>query len=148
MPVKYYLYVSGISIILISLFSGCGSDDNWVEQHGYGPVEEKIELGDMDVQLARKGMDLFNSYCSACHAMEASISGPAMRRAVQIRTPEFIMNYILNPAENLENHPVGQELSGRYAINMANMGLGVEEARAIYEYFRYYDEHGADPDVE
>jgi len=138
--------------ILLSLFfvagiSACGNGDGqWVEDHGYGPITEKLELSEIDSEFALKGKQIFDSYCAACHAMNSEISGPALRRVVDQRTPEFVINYTLNPRENSEKHPVGQELSEQYSGMMNDTGIDKEEALAVYEYMRYYNEHRADPE--
>lgn len=135
--------------ILLLLAAACGNGEGdqeaWIEEHGYGPVNEPVDIGELNAELASEGRTIFNTYCTACHAMDSSISGPALRPVAGSRTPEFIMNYILNPTENRENHPVGQQLGEQYTMRMVNMGLDTDQARAIYEYMRYYNEHREDP---
>jgi len=46
------------------------------------------------------------------------------------------MNMMLNPQEMYTRHPVVKELLGQYMTQMANLGLTVEQARAIVEYLR------------
>ena len=46
------------------------------------------------------------------------------------------MNMMLNPQEMYTRHPVAKELLGQYMTQMANLGLTVEQARAIVEYLR------------
>jgi len=136
-----------LSVIIIIGITACGnSDEQWVEEHGYGPITDKLELSEIDSDLALQGKQIFDSYCAACHALNSQISGPALRRVVDKRTPEFVINYTLNPRENSENHPIGQELSEQYSAMMFDTGIDEEEAIAVYEYMRYYNEHRADPE--
>lgn len=128
---------------LLLLITACG--DNWEEDHGYGPVTEPIELGEISVERAATGEQIFGTYCAACHAMESSISGPPLGDIADKRTAEYIINYTLNPRENRQNHPIGQQVADEYPGVMSDMGLSQEEARSVYEYLRYYAEHGEDP---
>ena len=55
---------------------------------------------DIDENMATEGMLLFNSKCTSCHSIsfEKRI-GPGMKGVISRRTPEWIMNMILNPLE-------------------------------------------------
>lgn len=139
---KCYFTFPALFLILFLVLFACGNTEQWTEQHGYGPVTEPIELGDTDEDLALEGKEIFRTYCEACHAMNASISGPALGRVADRRSAEFVINYTLNPAENRQNHPVGQQLSDEYPAIMTNTGISREQARAVYEYLRYYSEEG------
>jgi len=145
--IKWHLLF--LAVFLLSILIACGNGDgdqrSWTDEHGFGPVDEPMETGELSTELASEGRTIFYTYCTACHAMESSISGPALRQVPANRTPEFIMNYILNPTENRENHPIGQQLGEQYTMIMVDMGLDRDQARAIYEYLRYYNEHGEDP---
>lgn len=130
-------------LILFLVLIACGNNgEQWTEQHGYGPVTEPIVLGETDENLALEGKEIFRTYCEACHAMSASISGPALGRVADRRSAEFVINYTLKPAENRQNHPIGRELSVDYPAVMANTGISRDQARAVYEYLRYYSEEG------
>jgi len=133
-------------MLLFLLFTACGDGEVWEDQHGYGPVTTPIEKSDEpDQQLAIEGKQVFETFCDSCHGLGSSISGPALGRVAENRTGEFFMNYTLNPAENRRNHPVGQELSERYSASMVSTGISEDQARAVYEYLRYYSKHG-EPD--
>ncbi len=128
------------------LFISCtGNGDSWTAEHGYGPVTETLELGEISESKALEGAQIFASYCAACHTMTASISGPALGRTVNHRTPEFIVNYTVEPRENRMNHPIGQELADQYPGIMTNTGVSVEEAIAVLEYMRFFAEFGEEP---
>lgn len=128
------------------VLTGCSSNgEEWTEDHGYGPITEPIDLDEPNEQLALKGKQIFETYCEACHGMNTSISGPALGDIAEKRTPEFVINYTLNPAENRRNNPIGQELSERYSASMTNTGISEEQARKVYEYLRFYNLKG-EPD--
>ena len=103
---------------------------------GIGPVSE-LALAEVDQGLVAKGEDLFNKNCSACHKPDKRYIGPAVSGVTERRTPEWIMNMILNPTEMIQKDPLAKQLVGEYnGAVMANQNLTEEEARAILEYFR------------
>lgn len=136
-----------IVILLTLLLFACeDSEEQWITEHGYGPITEELQFDEIDADFAYEGKQIFDTYCAACHSMNSQISGPALRQAVENRTPEFVINYTLNPRENSEKHPNGQELSEQYSAMMFDTGINKEEAIAIYEYMRYYNEFREEPE--
>lgn len=105
---------------------------------GVGPVKSLV-LGEIDAEMVKKGEELFNGKCSACHKMDVRVVGPALGGITKRRTPEWIMNMILNPNEMTQKDPIAKRLLGQYATAMANQSLTEDEARSILEYFRNYD---------
>lgn len=106
---------------------------------GIGPIQSKIELGPIDDALAQKGEKLFNEKCTACHKIEERYVGPALKGITERRTPEWIMNMILNPMEMTQKDPQAKELLAEYLTQMTNQNVSQEDARAILEYFRKID---------
>lgn len=150
LSLKRRLHQSGLALLVLALVTACGNGEQvdteeWVQDHGYGPVTQTVDVSDLSTSLASEGREIFSRSCVQCHAMDSRLMGPPLRQTVDRRTPEFIMNYILNPTENRENHPVGQELAQQYPAPMISMGLSRDDARAVLEYIRYYNEHGEDP---
>ncbi len=105
---------------------------------GIGPISH-VELGALDDALATEGEALFNKMCTACHKMDARHVGPALADVTERRTPEWIMNMILNPDEMTKKDPDAYALIAEYIAPMANQSLTEEQTRAILEYFRKYD---------
>lgn len=106
-----------------------------MQDKGIGPVTE-LTLGPIDSDLAAKGGSIFKSNCSACHKMDKRRVGPPLRGVTTRRTPEWIMNMIINPSEMLEKNAQAKELLAEYATQMADQNLTEDEARAILEYLR------------
>ncbi|HHG84701.1 MAG TPA: cytochrome c [Bacteroidetes bacterium] len=102
---------------------------------GIGPVSS-VELGDVDDAMVAEGMELFKTKCSACHKIEKRYIGPKLAGVTTRRTPEWIMNMILNPEEMVANDPIAKKLLMEYNSPMANQSLVEDEARKILEYFR------------
>lgn len=103
---------------------------------GKGPIKTLV-LGDLDQAMAAKGQEVFKTMCTACHKTDKRFIGPAPKGILERRTPEWVMNMILNPENMIENDPLAQDLIKEFnGAPMANQNLTEEEARAVLEYFR------------
>lgn len=107
---------------------------------GIGPVKSVNLTDDIDQALAVRGKTTFENLCSACHKLDRKFIGPKMMGVTEIRSPEWIMNMILNPEEMIQKDPIAKQLllESNMAV-MANQNLTEEEARSILEYFRSLD---------
>lgn len=105
-------------------------------EHGIGPVTERIEIGELNKELASKGGDIFAMKCEACHSLDQRVVGPELGEVLDRRSPEFVMNMILNPGGMTKEHPVGKELLQEYMSIMPFQNVEKEDARAIVEYLR------------
>jgi len=150
--------------MIISLFTllqiGCGGDtkesntsnesqsminnnsglSEWELENGFGPVKKKLNLGPIDNTMAAEGEKLFESKCATCHKLDERYTGPAQRNVLQRVTPEFFMNTVLNPDENLQKHPHSQKMLAEYLTKMTNQNVTIKDARALLEFFRVLDE--------
>jgi len=106
-----------------------------MKDKGIGPITS-ITLGEIDEAMAAKGKEAFVAKCSACHKISKRVVGPALAGITERRTPEWIMNMILNPEEMVIKNPAAKKLLEEYLAPMANQNLTEEEARLILEYFR------------
>lgn len=104
---------------------------------GVGPVTS-LTLGDLDAALADKGEKMFSGTCSACHKLDQRYVGPALSGITKRRSPEWIMNMILNPTGMTQNDETAKALLGEYMTQMS-VNVSEEDARAILEYFRKLD---------
>ena len=104
-------------------------------EKGVGPIKS-ITLGEIDEKLVEKGKELYKTNCTACHKIGKRSIGPALKGVTERRSPEWVMNMILNPEEMVEKDPVAKALLAEYIAPMANQSLKEEEARAILEFFR------------
>lgn len=112
-----------------------------MQNKGIGPVDNLNLPSDVDPAMATRGEELFKNMCSACHKMDKKFVGPALVGVTERRSPEWIMNMILNPETMIKEDPIAKKLlvESNMAV-MANQNLSEEEARAILEYFRKYDQ--------
>lgn len=102
---------------------------------GIGPIKN-IKLGTLDLKMAAKGKNLFNSKCLLCHDLDQKKIGPPLRDITKIRTPEFIMNQLLNTTQMQKEDQIIKDLIAVYKIPMTPQELSADQARAILEYLR------------
>ena len=102
---------------------------------GIGPIKN-LTLGEIDQKLVAEGEAIFKAKCSACHKISKRFIGPGMKGVTQRRTPEWIMNMILNPEEMVQKNDLARQLLAEYNAPMANQSLKEDEARKVLEYFR------------
>ena len=106
---------------------------------GVGPVKTVNPplAATPDQALAEKGKELFKINCTACHKPTKKFIGPAPKGILERRSPEWVMNMILNPENMIANDPIAKQLLAEAnGAPMANQHLTEEQARAILEYFR------------
>ena len=148
-----------VVLAMLALIAGCGSAEESGEpavavaggataalvpgldvtedelKYGIGPIR-RVELGPLDDALAAQGEELFKMKCMACHRMDERYVGPALRGVTERRTPEFVMNMMLNPGEMVRRHPVARAMLAAHYTEMPAQNLTEEEARALLEYLR------------
>ncbi len=104
---------------------------------GVGPIESVTLAPEIDQTMASHGAEVYKKMCMACHRPDKKFIGPAPTGVLERRTPEWIMNMILNPEEMVQKDPLAKELLMEFnGSPMANQNLTEEEARAVLEYFR------------
>jgi len=104
---------------------------------GIGPVKSLELPAEIDQAMAAKGMEVYKTKCMACHKPDKKFVGPAPKGILERRTPEWIMNMILNPEEMTQKDPLAKALLIEFnGSPMANQNLTEEEARQVLEYFR------------
>ena len=108
-------------------------------ENGIGPIKEKLELGPLNMEMAAKGQKIFEEKCASCHKLDDRFTGPAQRDVIERRTPEYIMNMILNPEEMIKKHPEVKKMLAIYMTSMTYQNVSQEQAREILEYFRKVD---------
>jgi cytochrome c len=150
---KFSMMVLNVLIVITSACSGPGDynkktagDDQHglasgnanepADNKGIGPIKS-ITLGAIDLAIADEGQKIYQAKCSACHKPEEKFVGPAPKGIMDRRTPEWIMNMILNPEEMIKSDPIAKQLLIDFNFApMANQHLTQDEARKILEYFR------------
>lgn len=144
---QYLLFICCFGVFVIS----CGGDSQQadeqvsdeqptevdpMENKGIGPVKS-LELGELDQAMADEGKKLYDAKCTACHNIKSRLIGPPQAGVLDRRTPEWVMNMILNPSEMIKKDPIARELLKEYNnVPMTEQGVTEEDARKILEYFR------------
>ncbi|MGB5818944.1 MAG: c-type cytochrome [Saonia sp.] len=104
---------------------------------GIGAITTLTLAEEIDNQMAATGAELFKTNCTACHRTHKKFIGPPPVNILERRSPEWIMNMILDPERMVKEDPLAKELLVEHnGSPMANQNLKEEEARAILEYFR------------
>lgn len=108
-----------------------------LDNKGIGPIKNLDFAAEIDAEMAARGEAKFNAICVACHMAEQRMIGPAMKGVYERRSPEWVMNMMLNPNEMLKSDPIAKALLKEYnnAI-MLNQNLSEDEARDLAEYLR------------
>ena len=140
-----------LGLLVIIVLTSCGGDkkikepkDQIVEidpmkDRGIGPITHVDINNEIDNNMAERGQELFKSMCSACHKIDQRVIGPALAGVTKKRTPEWIMNMIMNPDQMVKENAQARKLLAEYISPMANQNLTEEETRSILEYFRDND---------
>lgn len=104
---------------------------------GVGPIKSLALPAEIDPVMVAKGAEVFKQMCTACHRTDKKFIGPAPKGILERRTPEWLMNMILDPEGMSKNDPLAKELLIEFnGSPMANQNLSEEDARAVLEYFR------------
>ena len=146
-------------ITLFVTINACGGENNNADQkspnkstksdselsafqleHGIGPVVEPITLGELNMEWVDKGRQIFEMKCEMCHSMENRVVGPPLGDVLEIRTPTYVMNMILNPGEMTKKHPEAKKLLQEYMSIMPFQNVEREDARAIVEFLRTHSD--------
>ena len=112
---------------------------NPMDDKGVGPVSSISLSNTIDNSMAIRGKEIFENKCTACHSTDKRKIGPKLLGITKRRSPEWIMNMILNPEGMVKENEQAKELLMEYLAPMANQSLQEDEARAILEYFREID---------
>ena len=76
---------------------------------GIGPIKE-LKFDAIDEELVQKGAAAWKSKCTACHAIDKKLIGPDPKGIYKRRSPEWIVNLLLNPTEMLKKDLIAMAL--------------------------------------
>jgi mono/diheme cytochrome c family protein len=108
-----------------------------LKNKGIGPITSISLDTEVNQDMVTHGADVFKKMCAACHRLDKKFIGPAPKNILERRSPEWVMNMILNPEEMTKKDPLAKALLIEFnGAPMANQNLTEDEARAILEYFR------------
>ena len=105
---------------------------------GVGPITS-YSLGPVDPAAAAAGKQLFETKCTACHKFDERYVGPALRGVTARRTPEWILNMMLNPDKMIKEDPEAKNLFAQYLTPMTFQNVTQQDAETILAYLRSID---------
>ncbi len=108
-----------------------------LDTKGVGPIQAISLDENIDSEMATQGKEVYDQLCLACHRIGKKFIGPAPNGILERRSPEWVMNMMLNPELMVKEDPLAKELLIEFnGSPMANQGLTEDQARAVLEYFR------------
>jgi hypothetical protein len=103
---------------------------------GIGPIKN-LTFRKLNPAIVKAGENTFKQKCTACHAAERKLIGPALKDIYKKRRPEWVVNLLLNTTEMLKKDPDAIALLKEYNnIMMLNQNLSEKEAISVAEYLR------------
>ncbi|MEP0984287.1 cytochrome c [Ekhidna sp.] len=108
-----------------------------LDNKGVGRIKDLPLSETIDQEMVKRGESLFSTNCSACHKIDKRFIGPSPKGIMKRRSPEWIMNMILDPQLMVEQDRCAKDLLVEFnGAAMANQNMTEEQARDILEYFR------------
>ncbi len=108
-----------------------------LDNKGIGPIQSYKFTEEINFEMATAGEGLYNAKCAQCHMAETIMIGPPMAGIYERRSPEWVLNMILNPIEMVKEDPIAIALYEQYEKRlMTNSGLSEDEAKEVAEYLR------------
>jgi len=108
-----------------------------MQNKGIGPITSISLEGSVNQEMVDAGAAVFEAKCTPCHKPTEKFIGPAPQGILERRSPEWVMNMILNPEEMVQKDDIAKKLLMEFnGSPMANQNLTEEEARSVLEYFR------------
>jgi len=136
---KFILFVGLVPVIIFLIGSSAlmaASSAPQEKSHGIGPIKT-VEVGPLNKKWVDEGKGIFNMQCIACHDVDQKKIGPALKNVTKQRSPEFIMNLLLNSAQMQKEDPIVKGLLKEYNnLPMPDPGLNQAKARSVLEYLR------------
>ena len=107
---------------------------------GIGPYENVELTHPLDESMVATGKQVYELKCSSCHKLNNErVVGPGWAGVTDRRTPEWIMNFIVNVDEMLDKDTASQRMLEECLVRMPNQGLSESDARGVLEFMRKND---------
>lgn len=128
-----------VSTVAITLFIGSGVLKAGVpapQDKGIGPIKNVV-LGPLNAKWVNEGKGIYNNTCVVCHDLDQKKIGPALKNITKQRSPEYIMNLLLNTVQMQKEDPTVKALLKEYNnLPMQDPNLNQAKARSVLEYLR------------
>lgn len=145
------------SFLAIALMTGCGGGNTDTDSSGSESTQEtkkelstdpkgigevkNVELTDpLNQDMVAEGKSIYEMKCSACHKLsDQRVVGPGWAGVTNRRSPEWIMNMIMNVDVMLEEDAEARKLLEECLTRMPNQGVTHDSARELVEFMREND---------
>ena len=109
------------------------------DSKGVGRFAE-VKLEAVDAAKADLGKAIFSTKCTTCHKLnDEKFVDPGLKDITKLRTPEWILNMMTNPAERIKTDPVAKKLFEENLVPMTFQNVSDDDAKNILEYLRQND---------
>lgn len=100
-----------------------------------------VELSpNLDVAKAKAGEAVYEVKCASCHKLSNErLVGPGWAKVTERNRPEWIMNFVTNVDEMLQQDPKAQSQLEICLVRMPNQNLSDDDARNLLEFMRKND---------
>ena len=103
---------------------------------GVGPVKNVV-TGPIDTKMVADGKKIYLAKCVVCHELDTKKIGPPLRNITKERTPEYIMNLLVNAVQMQKQDPFVKDLLKKYNnVLMPDPAISQAQARTVLEYLR------------
>ncbi len=134
------------ALVLGLLAAGCGGGSGGGGGGSAPPAASPFDAGPrasespVDDALAATGEQLFKSKtCSTCHGWGVKITGPDLTGVTSRRTAQWMQAWIQHPDVMTKQDPIAHELFAKFAVQMPNLNIKDDEAKALIEYMKKRD---------
>lgn len=106
------------------------------EQATYGKIQHVDIKPEIDKEMAKQGLRIFDVTCTSCHKYDERYVGPPLGDVAKKRTPEYVMNMILDTETMIDKDDTVKCLLQTYLMKMPNMQVDEKDARSVLEHLR------------
>lgn len=104
---------------------------------GIGPISSYKFSEEVNTEMAAAGEKIYTTKCTICHMADQRMIGPALSGVYDRRSPEWVLNMLLNPDGMLKEDPIAIAMLKEYnGAIMTNSNLSDQEAKEVAEYLR------------
>ncbi len=94
-----------------------------------------LHLVSFYLQDTAGGKSIFDQNCSGCHTIGGGVLiGPDLKDITQQRDPQWIKNFVTNPAQMVASDPAAQQLRQGFNLTMPTLGLTADQIDQVVAY--------------
>lgn len=121
--------------------SQSGGISSYDSSRGVGKFTHVDVSVNVDENMALAGETIYGAKCAACHKLtDEKLVGPGWKGVTLRHRPEWIMNFITNTDEMLNEDARAKQLLEICLVRMPNQNLRDNQARQVLEFMRKNDD--------